>query len=144
MGPSILFVDDDKDDEEIVREGLELLQFLQFGFCPDGKAALKHLSTLSNNELPDLVVSDFQLPNFEGLDLARALKADSRYRGIQVVIFSGSLPPAIRLKLHEAGVTEMFEKPTGKEELKYILTRLLKLATEHHIKLEDLKEKLIL
>ena len=140
MGPIILFVDDDKDDEQIIREGLNQLGFSQFEFCSDGNAALKQLAILSNDKLPHLVVSDLHLPIFDGLELAKALKADSRYRGIQVVIYSGSLSPAMRLKIYEAGVTEMFEKPTSTEELRYILSRLIELATAHHIKLIGLKK----
>lgn len=135
-----MFVDDDKDDEQMVREGLEQLGFSQFDFCRDGNAALEHLTTLSNNELPDLVVSDLHLPLFDRLQLARALKADSRYRGIQVVMYSGSLTPAIRLKLQEACATEIFEKPISTKKFRSILTRLIELATEHHMKLAGLKE----
>ncbi|HUP13989.1 MAG TPA: response regulator, partial [Niastella sp.] len=137
--PTILFVDDDKDDEQIIRGGLEKLNFWRFEFCPDGNGALAHLATLTDKELPDLVVSDLQLPIFDGLELAKALKADSRYVEIAVVIYSGRLSPAIKLKLHEAGVTEMFEKPTNIEDVIQILTGLIKLATEHHIKQKEIR-----
>lgn len=135
MGPTILFVDDDTEDVQIIREGLDQLGFSQFDFCTDGIAALQHLTTIANKVLPNLVVCDLQLPLFDGLELARALKADSRYKGIPVVIYSGSLTPAIRLKLQEAGVTEMFEKPATVKELKPVLNKLIELATGHHLQL---------
>ena len=138
MSPRILFVEDDKEDEELTRDCLEKLGFVNFSFCPDGKTALSHLATLSNNELPSLVVSDLHLPGIDGLELARTLNAEERFRGIWVVIYSGSITPATKIKLDEAGIKEIFQKPANVQELENILTRIIHLATEHHKQLTSL------
>ncbi len=132
MSPIILFVEDDKDDEEIMREILEQVKFSDFNFYHDGNAVLNHLATLANNQMPDLVVSDLYMPRFNGLELAKAIKADERFVGIWVVIYSGTINPGITIKLTQAGVTGVFKKPDNVEELKYIITQLIELATEHH------------
>jgi len=132
MSPRILFVEDDKEDEELTRDCLEKLGFVNFSFCPDGKTALSHLATLSNNELPSLVVSDLHLPGIDGLELARTLNAEERFRGMWVVIYSGSRTPFIEIKLKQAGVIEIFQKHANVQELENILTRVINLATEHH------------
>ncbi len=67
MGPKILFVEDDKEDEELMREMLEQRAFSNFMFCPNGDRALSHLATLSKNELPNLAVSDLHLPGIDGV-----------------------------------------------------------------------------
>lgn len=138
MGPKILFVDDDKEDEELMRDILEQLKSSDYSFCSDGKAALCHLATLANHELPDLVVSDLHLPGIDGLELVKALKAHESFRGIWVVIYSGSITPATKIKLDEAGIKEIFQKPANVQELENILTRIIHLATEHHKQLTSL------
>jgi CheY-like chemotaxis protein len=140
MIPTILFVDDDKEDEEMTRECLEKLGFVNFSFCPDGKTALSHLAVLANNQLPNLVVLDLQLPDLDGLELAKALNGHERFGGMWVVIYSGSLTPSIKIKLKEAGVVEIFQKPTNVQELNSILTKVIQLANEHHKQLTTLEE----
>jgi DNA-binding NtrC family response regulator len=49
-----------------------------------------------------------------------------------VVIYSGSRTPFIEIKLKQAGVIEIFQKPANVQELENILTRVINLATEHH------------
>jgi len=111
MSPRILFVEDDKEDEELTRDCLEKLGFVNFSFCPDGKTALSHLATLSNNELPSLVVSDLHLPGIDGLELVKALKAHESFRGIWVVIYSGSITPATKIKLARLALKKYFKSP---------------------------------
>ncbi len=48
----------------------------------DGEEAL----ATARRELPDLVVSDFQMPRMNGLELCRALHADARTRAIPVIL----------------------------------------------------------
>ncbi len=132
MGISILFVEDDKDDEEFIQEMLEQLTFSNFTFCKDVKSAFEHLATLPKDQLPDLLVSDFQLPSLNGLYLAKALKDDVHFKQIDMAVFSGSLTPATKIKLQRAGITEIFQKPTSAEELRAVLIRLIELATEKH------------
>jgi CheY-like chemotaxis protein len=138
MLPTILFVDDDKEDEELMRECLEKLGFVNFSFCPNGKTALSHLATLAYDQLPNLVVSDLQLPDIDGLELAKALNTHEGYGGMWVVIYSGSLTPSIKTKLKEAGVVEIFQKPSNVQELNSILTRVIQLAHEHNKQLTSL------
>ena len=140
MGPKILFVEDDKEDEELMRERLEQRAFSNFSFCPYGDTALSHLATLSKNELPNLVVSDLHLPGIDGLELARTLNVQERFCGMWVIIYSGSWTPFIEDKLKQAGVVEIFQKPANLEELDAILTRIIQLANEHHKQLTSLKE----
>ncbi len=138
MRPKILFVEDDKEDEELMRERLEQRAFSNFSFCPSGDTALSHLATLSKNQLPNLVVSDLHLPGIDGLEIARALNVQERFRGMWVIIYSGSRTTFIENKLKQAGVVEIFQKPANLEELDAILTRIIQLAHEHNKQLTSL------
>jgi CheY-like chemotaxis protein len=132
MNAHILFVDDDEDDEALIRECLEQVHFTSFAFCPDTNAALDHLATLSNRELPDLIVSDLYSPSFEGLTFANTLWHDNRYTGIYVVIYAVTITEEMEEQLKLAGVTATFLKPRNMEELGYLVNRLIELAKEHH------------
>ncbi len=130
MGARILFVDDDREDEEFIREILGQLRFSEVEFFSNGQTVLAHLKSLIDKELPSLVVSDMNLPLLNGLELAKAIKSNIRYRGIGMVIYSGSLNPATRVQFEKIGVTEIVEKQGHLMELRYTLTRFIKLATE--------------
>lgn len=140
MKPTILFVDDDKDDEEITRGCLDKLGFVNFSYCPCGKTTLSHLAALADIQLPNVVVSDMQLPGLDGLELAKTLNAHERFRGIWVVIYSGTITRAIKIKLEQAGVKEIFQKPNNMQELENILTQVINLANEHQKQLTSSKE----
>ncbi len=71
----------------------QLLQryFTRHGYeaatVPDGEAAL---ALLRRGEVPDLVMADVTMPRLGGGELLRAMRADSRLRGVPVVLMSGA------------------------------------------------------
>ncbi len=73
MGARILFVDDDREDEEFIREILGQLRFSEVEFFSNGQTVLAHLKSLIDKELPSLVVSDMNLPLLNGFDKCATL-----------------------------------------------------------------------
>ena len=71
----------------------------------------------------DLVVSDFNMPEFSGLDVARELA--SIRADLPVAIISGHLTDGQRAELLRAGVREVIRKESTLEELGPLVHRLL-------------------
>lgn len=86
---ALIIVEDDMDDQEILKEIFESLglsnKLLLF---PDGSETLTYLQATS--EQPFLILCDINLPKLNGLELRDALHADERLRkkSIPFVFFS--------------------------------------------------------
>jgi len=111
-GQHVLYVDDDEVMTEMVHGLLQRLGY-------------RATSTLSAQEAiaivtrdpagVDLVVTDFNMPDWSGLDLARAL---ARIRpGLPVVISSGYISEELRARALELGVRGLLQKERTLEEL---------------------------
>ncbi|MHB1178044.1 MAG: response regulator [Daejeonella sp.] len=77
------------DDEVSV---LKLLQFiLKDEYDPIiRQSGIEALSILNSGELPDLIISDMEMPFFSGVDFIKSLKTSGYFRNIPVIVLSGS------------------------------------------------------
>ena len=77
--------------------------------------------------LPDLVVSDIDMPRMNGFDLTRAIKGDNRYAHIPVVLVTSLDSPQDRLKGMESGADAYIVKSTfDQRELIEAIERLIR------------------
>lgn len=109
-----LTVDDNLDDafllnKALVKCGVELVELINgaedIPFFPDGTPA----QCFSNP--PDLVFLDVRMPQLDGLEFARWLKADRRLKNIPIVILSGKISENERVAAEELGIDLVEEKP---------------------------------
>lgn len=68
--------------------------------------------------LPDVILLDLDLPDMDGFDVLRELKADSRTHDIPVIIVSGSTSTPSKVKGLEMGAVDFVTKPFDLAELK--------------------------
>lgn len=73
----------------------------------DGRAAL----ALFEESPPDLVLLDFMMPGFSGVDVLRAIRAGGDGADVPVVLVTAHSDRAHRLQGLEAGADEFLEKP---------------------------------
>jgi CheY-like chemotaxis protein len=67
---------------------------------------------------PDLILLDLRLPDGDGLDLARELKADPALRSIPVVVATASAMPPVHAQAMAAGVDGFLAKPIAAGRLR--------------------------
>jgi CheY-like chemotaxis protein len=60
---------------------------------------------------PDVIVTDLQMPRWEGDDLLGCLLANSETKNIPVIVVSGYVTPTERRRLELLGVEAVFDKP---------------------------------
>jgi PAS domain S-box-containing protein len=119
-GEHVLYVDDD----EVVRLVVErLLQRAGWRVTSVATAAdaLQALGVAQNSF--DLVVTDFNMPGFSGLHLAREVAR--RHPGLPVVISSGHVSDELRRGAEQAGVRHLLQKQNLIEELASLVQRVL-------------------
>ncbi|MDD1693612.1 MAG: hybrid sensor histidine kinase/response regulator [Methanoregula sp.] len=73
----------------------------------DGRDALEKV----HKEHPDLVLTDIIMPEMDGYELCRAIKADNQTAGIPVILVTQLYDPADVLKGLEAGADNFIVKP---------------------------------
>lgn len=113
----ILVVDDELD---ILSAMSVLLKFDGFEVitASDGVQALKIMHETSI----DLILTDWMMPNMDGIELCRLLRADERWRAIPIIGNSAAVIPPIFADWFDA----VFHKPCGIDELLEAIRRLLK------------------
>ncbi len=74
---------------------------------------------------PDLILLDIMMPEMDGLEVARRLHSDPRYKDQKIVILSALSDADTQRKALEAGVLEYWTKPISPDELREGMLRVL-------------------
>ncbi|MBI4949862.1 MAG: response regulator [Deltaproteobacteria bacterium] len=112
MKQKILAVDDEIDILNLLRYNLVNAGFA-FIQAEDGPEALE----LAKRSLPDIILLDLMLPNMEGNDVLRRLKADPDTRRIPVVMLTAKGEEMDRVIGLELGADDYIVKPFSPREL---------------------------
>jgi signal transduction histidine kinase len=110
-GAYVLLADDNAD----MRDYLKRLLMTRFDVhaVNDGAAVLDAVRTVR----PDLVISDVMMPNVDGLELARRLRADPATEDIPVILLSARAGEEAMLEGLSAGADDYLTKPFSSREL---------------------------
>ena len=79
----------------------------------DGLEALERLE----EELPEVVLSDIEMPRMDGFDLVRNIRADVRWRDLPVIMITSRIAQKHRDHATELGVDHYLGKPYSEEDL---------------------------
>ena len=118
MSKRVIIVDDSRAvvaTAELALEGLINSGAIEF------KAYLNPmelLSALQNGaENYDLLISDVNMPQLNGLDLAKSIKADERYKNKPIIILTTESSNEMKMSGKAIGVTGWMVKPFSDEKL---------------------------
>ena len=113
---SIVLVDDNIDSAEMMSALLEALGHV-VAMAHDGAGAL----ALAAASTPDVMILDIGLPDMDGAELARKLRAQPALAAVRLVAHTGYGAPHDRQKTLEAGFDFHLVKPVGMDELQKAL-----------------------
>jgi two-component system cell cycle response regulator DivK len=120
VGGLILVVDDTKDSRELFAEYLRMSGF-QTAEAASGAEAIDQAARLR----PSAIVMDLEMPEMDGWEATRRLKADERTRGIPVIALSAHVMEGARKKAIEAGCAGFLPKPCYPIDVSAELQRVL-------------------
>ncbi len=108
----ILVVDDSSVNNFLLENVLEEKGYtLQIAY--NGKEALQFIE----NEPPDLVLLDIMMPGIDGYEILQKMNANSKTRGIPVIMVTSKSEESDRTKALEIGAIDYVMKPIDIEEL---------------------------
>jgi DNA-binding response OmpR family regulator len=128
--PHLLLLEDDADirlglEQHLKREGFTLSAF------GSGLDALKFINQSSSGQAPrlDVALLDLTLPDVDGLDVLRAIRADASYRILPVVLVTARNEEIDRVLGLELGADDYISKPFSSRELVARIRAILRRAT---------------
>jgi DNA-binding response OmpR family regulator len=128
--PHLLLLEDDADirlglEQHLKREGFSLSSF------ENGREALKCISLSASGQAPrlDVALLDLTLPDMDGLDVLRTIRADPHYRTLPVVLVTARHEEIDRVLGLELGADDYISKPFSTRELVARVRAILRRAT---------------
>lgn len=109
---TILYVEDNEFNRKIVKQLLAQTRY-RLREAADGETGVR----MAQEELPDLILMDVQLPKMSGLDATRRLRADPRTAAVPIVVITSYALSGDAEKAKEAGATAYLAKPYSPRDL---------------------------
>lgn len=131
---SILVIDDEEDILDLLTFNLERADYRVLR-AENGNDGLK----VAFEQVPDLIVLDLMLPGRDGLQVFEELRADSRTRGIPVLMLTAKSELSDRITGLKKGADDYVTKPFSPRELvlrvQALLRRVRKVPAGVHLKI---------
>jgi len=118
MGKRVILVDDSRAiiaTAELALEGIISSGDIEFKSYLNPMELLGALQNGTENF--DLLISDVNMPQLNGLDLARQIKADARYATKPIIILTTESSNEMKMTGKEIGVTGWMVKPFSDDKL---------------------------
>jgi len=119
MSKLVLTVDDSKTMRDMVAFTLRSAGF-EVGEAEDGVKAL----SLLNARSVDLVITDLNMPNMDGITLIQKLRADPKFRAVPILMLTTEGDANKKAEGRAAGATGWLVKPFSPEKLVELVRRV--------------------
>jgi two-component system response regulator VicR len=117
----VLCIEDDSEMIDLIKLILERKGF-QFVGAVGGREGLEAIA----REKPDLVLLDIMMPDMDGWDVYRQMKANEEFKDIPVIVVTAKAQSIDKvLGLHIAKVDDYVTKPFGPKELLRSIDKVL-------------------
>ncbi len=117
----VLIVDDSKMARKLIRRVLTGLGIEHFTEAEDGSQAIALLQA----ETFDLVVTDYNMPEVNGLELTDFIRHSAQHAHLPILMVSSEANQAHLQNISRAGVNALADKPFEPNTIRQILTRIL-------------------
>ena len=118
--PAILLIEDTKEVTVMIKDYLEMAGY-QVLVAADGLAGLEQ----AQRSHPALILMDIQMPNMDGLETTRRLRADPQFRTVPIIALTALAMPGDRERCLAAGATDYLSKPISMKKLAELIEEYL-------------------
>ena len=116
-GIKLILADDSPLIRRLLKDSLEKAGFKNLRFFDDGKKALEYLQALKKDkgekfiEDVQMLITDIEMPQLDGLTLTRKIKEDPILLNLPVVVFSSLVTSELKHKAKSVGADAQLSKP---------------------------------
>ncbi len=128
----VLVIDDVKTNLIILESMLKKFENLDIFLFEHPKKAIEWCQ----ENTPDLVITDYMMPEVDGITLSKILREIKKNDHIPIVMITAYGEDSIKMEALNAGITDFLTKPINKAEFQARINNLLKLR-EYHLKISD-------
>ncbi|HOU12610.1 MAG TPA: response regulator [Anaerolineae bacterium] len=121
MGAKILYIEDNPGNRMLVRRILLVEDYDVFE-AEDGPTGIE----IALREKPDLILMDMNLPDLDGYELTKRMRAIPELTGIPIIAMTANVMQGDREKTLAAGCSGYIPKPIDVDELPLQIARFLK------------------
>jgi len=122
MGAKILYIEDNPGNRTLVQRILLVEDYDVFE-AEDGPTGIE----IALREKPDLILMDMNLPDIDGYELTRRMRAIPELANIPIIAMTANVMQGDREKTLAAGCSGYIPKPIDVDELPNQIARFLKL-----------------
>ncbi|WP_295645471.1 adenylate/guanylate cyclase domain-containing response regulator [uncultured Methylibium sp.] len=119
----LLVVDDTPADRRVLTDRLLALQQ---GYEVEQASSGVEALAAARRAVPDLILLDVMMPDLNGFEVCRLLRADSAFAAVPIVLVTSLDASADRVRGLEAGADDFVSKPYKTEELRARIRSLLR------------------
>lgn len=110
----IMVVDDTSVSRGLIMQALEALRIRQVMQASDGRGALQAIDRAPVH----LVISDYNMPGMNGIELLRALRQGAKTRGCGFILITGRAEREIIEEGRKLGMNNFLKKPFTAQEMR--------------------------
>ncbi|MFM7273506.1 MAG: chemotaxis response regulator CheY [Gammaproteobacteria bacterium] len=118
----VLVVDDFESMRRIVKQVLNDIGFKDVSLADDGATALPMLKSGNFG----LLITDWNMPQMEGIDLVKAVRADPRIKSTPILMVTAEAKREQIIQAAQAGVNDYIVKPFTPDTLKAKIEKIFK------------------
>ena len=115
----VLAIDDSRTMRDMLRRALSNAGF-EVELAEDGEAGLARLEIF----LPDVVVTDLNMPNLNGLQYVEAVRGMPDWHGLPILILTTESATELKAEARRVGATGWIVKPFDESKLVNAIRRL--------------------
>lgn len=119
MTPKLLVVDDEPATVDMITTFLEINNF-EYASAYNGTDGL----ILLEAEAPDMLIVDLMMPDIQGFEVCRQMRAMPQFQETPIVMISARVDPEAKQEAIRAGANEYLTKPLDLRELLRVIRQL--------------------
>ncbi|MBD2465041.1 hybrid sensor histidine kinase/response regulator [Oscillatoria sp. FACHB-1407] len=124
--PVVLVVDDEPNGFTVIRALLKPEGY-EFFYVPSGDEALTQLDAIK----PDVILLDVMMPDKDGIETCREIKANSAWASIPVIMVTALNAKEDLARCLDAGADDFISKPVNRVELQARVRSLLRIKQQY-------------
>lgn len=119
----ILFVDDDLDESYLFNEALEYCKIdFEMVKAYDGNHLISYLH---NNDFPDVVIIDINMPNKDGLEALAEVRSHEKFKDLPLIMYSTNKNEESINNCYERGANMFVVKPADFDGMVQVVNRII-------------------